>query len=61
MRPSLFDDRLRRLWKRGLVLRIFEPSFEFENSSKGRFGATGYTRAINYYVENDSTRLLLDL
>jgi len=56
-RPSLVDDCLRRLWKRGLILRTREPSFVFELESKGRGGVVGYTRAINYYVVNDGREI----
>ena len=55
--PNRVDECLRRLWKRGLVLRTREPSFEFETSSRGRAGVTGYTRAINYYAINNGNEL----
>ena len=52
-RPGRVDQCLRRLWKRGLILRTREPTFEFETNGKGRAGVTGNTRAINHYVVND--------
>jgi hypothetical protein len=55
--PGRVDECLRRLWKRGFVLRTREPSFEFETSSRGRAGVSGYTRAINHYAINDSHEL----
>jgi hypothetical protein len=55
--PNRVDECLRRLWKRGLVLRTREPSFEFETSSRGRAGVTGYTRAINHYAVNNGNEL----
>jgi DNA-binding MarR family transcriptional regulator len=55
--PNRVDECLRRLWKRGLVLRTREPSFEFETRSRGRAGVTGYTRAINYYAINNGNEL----
>jgi len=48
--PSRVDECLRRLWKRGLILRTREPVFRFETQAKGRAGVTGHTRAINYYA-----------
>jgi DNA-binding MarR family transcriptional regulator len=56
-RPSRVDQCLRRLWKRGLILRTRQASFEFETSSKGRAGVVGYTRAINHYVVNNGSEL----
>ena len=55
--PSRVDECLRRLWKRGLILRTREPSFEFETCSRGRAGVSGYTRAINHYAVSDSVEL----
>jgi hypothetical protein len=55
--PNRVDECLRRLWKRGLILRTREPVFEFETSSKGRAGVVGYTRAINYYAVNNGSEL----
>jgi len=55
--PNRVDECLRRLWKRGLILRTKEPVFEFETSSKGRAGVVGYTRAINYYAVSNSSEL----
>jgi len=51
--PGRVDDCLRRLWKKNLILRTREPTFEFENSHRGRAGLIGYTRAINYYFANN--------
>jgi len=51
--PSCVDDCLRRLWKKDLILRTKEPTFEFETCHKGRAGVVGYTRAINRYVVNN--------
>jgi DNA-binding MarR family transcriptional regulator len=51
------DECLRRLWKRGFVLRTREASFEFETSSRGRAGVSGYTRAINHYAISNSHEL----
>ena len=55
--PNRVDECLRRLWKRGLILRTREPVFEFETSSRGRAGVVGYTRAINYYAVNNDLEL----
>jgi DNA-binding MarR family transcriptional regulator len=55
--PNGVDECLRRLWKKGFVLRTREPSFEFETLHKGRAGVTGYTRAINYYAANNGDEL----
>lgn len=55
--PNRVDECLRRLWKRGLILRTGEPVFDFETSSKGRAGVVGYTRAINYYAVNNGSEL----
>jgi hypothetical protein len=55
--PDRVDGCLRRLWKRGVVLRTKEPAFEFETCSKGRAGVVGHTRAINYYAVNDGSEL----
>ena len=51
--PSCVDDCLRRLWKKDIILRTKEPTFEFETSARGRAGIVGYTRAINRYVMNN--------
>ena len=45
---------MRRLWKKGFVLRTREPVYTFENWHKGRAGLVGNTRAVNRYVLNDS-------
>jgi len=55
--PSRVDECLRRLWKKGFILRTREPSFEFETCSRGRAGVSGYTRAINYYAVNSGSEL----
>jgi DNA-binding MarR family transcriptional regulator len=55
--PNRVDECLRRLWKKGFILRTREPSFEFETCSRGRAGVTGYTRAINHYVDNSCNEL----
>ena len=55
--PNRVDECLRRLWKRGFILRTREPVFEFETCSKGRAGVVGYTRAINYYAVNNGSEL----
>lgn len=41
---------LRRLWRRGFILRTREPVYRFESSHKGRAGLLCNTRVINYYV-----------
>jgi len=41
---------LRRLWKKGLILRTREPAFLREKVLKGRAGTKFNTRAVNYYV-----------
>jgi len=56
-RPCRVDHCLRRLWKRGLILRTREPSFEFETKGKGRAGVVGNTRSINHYAANDGREL----
>jgi DNA-binding MarR family transcriptional regulator len=58
--PNRVDECLRRLWKKGFVLRTREPSFEFETCSRGRAGVSGYTRAINYYGVNNGDELPAD-
>ena len=58
--PTGVDECLRRLWKKGVILRTIEPVFEFETSHKGRAGITGYTRAINYYAINNGSELPAD-
>jgi DNA-binding MarR family transcriptional regulator len=55
--PNRVDECLRRLWKKGFILRTREPVFEFETSNKGRAGVVGYTRAINYYAVNNGSEL----
>jgi DNA-binding MarR family transcriptional regulator len=55
--PNGVDECLRRLWKKGVILRTREPVFEFETSSRGRAGVVGYTRAINYYSVNSGNEL----
>jgi hypothetical protein len=55
--PNRVDECIRRLWKRGFILRTRESSFEFETSHKGRAGVIGYTRAINYYGVNNGNEL----
>ena len=55
--PSNVGDCLRRLWKKGLVLRTREPTFVYEVKCRGREGVVGYTRAINYYAVNDGREL----
>jgi DNA-binding MarR family transcriptional regulator len=55
--PNRVDECLRRLWKRGFILRTRESSFDFETSHKGRAGITGYTRAINHYGVNNGNEL----
>lgn len=52
--PHNVDQCLRRLWKRKLILRTRESTFEFEVNRRGRGGATGHVRAINYYAINDA-------
>jgi len=53
-KPDIVCHCLRRLWKKELILRTREPVFRFENHHKGRAGLVGNTRAVNYYVLNDS-------
>jgi len=55
--PSNVGDCLRRLWKKGLVLRTREPTFVYETKCRGRGGVAGYTRAVNYYAVNDGREL----
>ena len=60
--PHRVDDRLRRLWIKGLILRTREPTFEFETCHRGRAGSVGHSRAVNYYVVNngDVVRIVAD-
>jgi DNA-binding MarR family transcriptional regulator len=58
--PNGVDECLRRLWKKGVILRTREPVFQFETSSRGRAGVSGYTRAINYYAISNSDELPAD-
>ena len=58
--PGRVDDCLRRLWKRGLVLRTRKPTFVFETKCRGRGGVVGFTRAVNYYAVNDGHELPAD-
>lgn len=55
--PNGVDECLRRLWKKGVILRTREPVFRFETSSRGRAGIVGYMRAINYYAINNRNEL----
>lgn len=56
-KPSRVDDCLRRLWKKGLILRTCEPVFVFETKCRGRGGVVGYSMAINYYAVNNGREL----
>jgi len=55
--PNGVDECLRRLWKKGIILRTREPIFKFEINSKGRAGVVGYTQAINYYAIDNGDEL----
>ena len=54
---SRVDHCLRRLWKKNLVLRTREPTYQFEVRHKSRLGLIGNTRAINYYVINNGNEV----
>jgi DNA-binding MarR family transcriptional regulator len=55
--PNRVDECLRRIWRKGLILRTREPVFKFETNHRGRAGITGHTRAINYYAVNNGQEL----
>jgi DNA-binding MarR family transcriptional regulator len=57
---SVVGDALKRLWRRGLILRSRDTRFVYELNRKGRGGATGHIRAVNYYVVNDGREIAGD-
>lgn len=53
--PHCVDDRLRRLWIKGLILRTREPTFEFETCHRGRAGCVGHSKLREHGVDKKVT------
>ena len=55
--PRRVSDNIRRLWRRGFLLRTRDPEYVFGTKSKGRAGIVGFTRAVYYYALNNGQEL----
>ena len=56
-KPERVSDHVRRLWRRGFLLRTRNPVYVFNTKGKGRAGVVGNTRAIYYYAVNNGVEL----